>query len=97
MYNTQKQWIDNYIWTIIYTILIQIQWVPVYEIISKVVSGVSWKEAFVSTLPKRKIFCTKDEENSMDCKGLLNDEQVKENKCTDIKSSDDNSVKQNTT
>jgi len=68
----------------------------VYEIISKVVSGISWKEAFVGTLPKRKIFFTKDEDDSIDCEVLINNEQVKENECMVIKSNDDNSVEQNT-
>lgn len=42
----------------------------VYEILSKVVAGMFWKEAFISTIPKRKIFSAKDEDislNDSDC------------------------------
>ncbi|XP_050543459.1 tRNA methyltransferase 10 homolog A [Daktulosphaira vitifoliae] len=45
----------------------------VYEVISKVVSGDSWKDALVSTLPKRKIFSAKCDDS------CDNDEVVFEN------------------
>uniref|UniRef100_A0A2S2P6U2 tRNA (guanine(9)-N(1))-methyltransferase n=1 Tax=Schizaphis graminum TaxID=13262 RepID=A0A2S2P6U2_SCHGA len=38
----------------------------VFEIISKVVSGLSWKEALISTLPKRKMFSVIDEEDLLE-------------------------------
>ncbi|KAL5234816.1 hypothetical protein ACI65C_002226 [Semiaphis heraclei] len=38
----------------------------VFEIISKVVSGMSWKEAFISTLPKRKMVSVIDEEDLLE-------------------------------
>ncbi|XP_060833544.1 tRNA methyltransferase 10 homolog A [Rhopalosiphum padi] len=38
----------------------------VFEIISKVVSGISWKEALISTLPKRKMFSVIDEEDLLE-------------------------------
>lgn len=71
------------------------------------VSGLSWKEAFMDTLPKRKMFSVKDEENSLldyeDCS--LNAEQIiEENKCIDVEKNEysnekavDNSVEKNTT
>jgi len=56
-----------------------------------VVTGVSWKDAFMGTLPKRKLFSAKDEDDSMeDCEDLLNDDRIDENKCgLDTKSNDD--------
>ncbi|XP_025201508.1 tRNA methyltransferase 10 homolog A [Melanaphis sacchari] len=43
----------------------------VFEIISKVVSGKSWKEALISTLPKRKMFSVIDEEDLLEFNNCL--------------------------
>lgn len=45
-------------------------------------SGVSWKDAFLDTLPKRKMFFAKDEENSLDYEDSLNDEEKKNDNST---------------
>lgn len=49
-----------------------------YEILTKVVSGVSWKDAFMDTLPKRKIFSAKDE-GSIDQQDCSPNNQLEEN------------------
>ncbi|VVC32922.1 tRNA methyltransferase TRMD/TRM10-type domain,tRNA methyltransferase TRM10-type domain [Cinara cedri] len=55
--------------------------IHVYEIISKVVSGVSWKESFMDTLPKRKMFSTWDNVDNLDHENCsLSDKQDEENK-----------------
>lgn len=48
---------------------------------SKVVAGMSWKEAFIGTLPKRKIFSAKDEVNSLDSENNSHSDEQEENKC----------------
>ncbi|XP_050434569.1 tRNA methyltransferase 10 homolog A [Adelges cooleyi] len=59
----------------------------VYEVLSKVVSGNSWKEALLSTLPKRKIFSAKHESSSDEENHIIkNDEE--QNEHTDIINSD---------
>ncbi|XP_027853931.2 tRNA methyltransferase 10 homolog A [Aphis gossypii] len=49
----------------------------VFEIISKVVSGISWKEALISTLPKRKMFSVLDEEDLLEYNNCTIDNKSK--------------------
>lgn len=57
------------------------------------VSGISWKDAFIDTIPKRKIFFVKD---SLDQEtDSQNNEEEEEIKCPDTKV-DKNTVEQNT-
>lgn len=50
----------------------------VFEIISKVVSGMSWREALISTLPKRKMFSVINEEDHLEYKNCSLDYKPKE-------------------
>lgn len=59
------------------------------------VSGVSWKDALLATLPKRKIFSAKGEEISLDDEDSLNGQlKEEENKCPTVEAND-NSTQQN--
>lgn len=67
----------------------------VYEIITKVVSGTSWKDAFMSTLPKRKIFSAKEIEDCLDNENDSTDDKNEENNC-EVTENHDNNAEQNT-
>lgn len=77
----------------------------VFEILSKVVSGLPWKTAFSETIPKRKMFTLKDEDSVDDINCFLhgkqeknessNHEKQKENKCADIEDNKCPDVKEN--
>lgn len=72
----------------------QILTFSVFEILSKVVSGLPWRTAFSDTIPKRKMFTLKDEDsvNVINCSlngkqeenKSPNDENQEDNKCGDI-------------
>lgn len=49
---------------------------------SKVVSGMSWKEAFMKTIPKRKMFSAKDEEINLDNSDCSDNDIEKNDDCT---------------
>lgn len=56
---------------------------------SKVVAGMPWKESFISTIPKRKIFSAKDEEVSLDDSDCSSKGKGKYDDCPDIEEKED--------
>lgn len=67
----------------------------VFEIISKVVTGMSWKEALIGTLPKRKMISVIDEEDLLEYKNCSLESKTKEGiECPDAEKNE-NVVEQN--
>ncbi|XP_016663408.1 RNA (guanine-9-)-methyltransferase domain-containing protein 2 homolog isoform X1 [Acyrthosiphon pisum] len=66
----------------------------VFEIISKVVSGMSWKEALISTLPKRKMFSAIDEGDLLEYENCSQEYKPKEEiECSEAEKNENVSVK----
>lgn len=56
----------------------------------------SWKDALIDTLPKRKMVSTWDNENNLDCEsGSIYDKEEKLNKCTVFVEENHNSTESN--
>lgn len=92
-------WINSFIF------IKQLLKFSVFEILSKVVSGLSWKTAFSDSIPKRKMFTLKDEDSVDDISCSLNgkqeenespnEETQEKNKSADIEENKCPDVKEN--